>query len=634
MTRRPMQFGLVLPIVALGVALSLRADTLVLRNGQELHGRVTIEGAKARIELDIGGTVFIDRGEIASTTVEKPPPEATAKAVAVPPELMARLQARENAHRLIEALADEKEKAREKAEDELSKMGRDALPIVRAAFAEGTALQRRHLLHVLAAIGDPASVPRITELLRDPNEKDLHVDAAKALADIAGRDAVVTLTGLLASSKDVDVRIECLRALGELRDPFAAPFVAEAQNDPALRQAARAALAGWHDPVLLPYVLPALDEGSREARVRVAAWFVALITPAHVRTLSRLLDAYKDEKQPELVKALLPGVQRLHKDFPVVGDVELLGASQATIQTFALESLQKNPKGRAKKRGPTPRDWQAERDQATLPHLVLTPVGGVSRALLRELGADLEASLKTPGSALQISVEFGKPVPLAGPEGGSFDARPLLLRLDRECAADPQAVRVVGLTSGDATVPGLEFAMAPTRLGGSALLAMARLGEARDVAGRRVRRLLLHALARSLDLPRCADNTCPSSTIYEPQDIDAMSSRYCAACMAAFAAAWAAEADVAAFRYAAAAAKFTAIAGRTKSRASQARAAYLSEMALEPIAAIEHWKTYQGLDADPAVASLITRRIEMLDRAEKWLTKNKAAPTPPRKGRP
>jgi len=634
MSRSSLVACLGLAALALACPRPLSADTIILRNGQELHGRVTIEGAKARVELDVGATLTIDAGEIAKTVVEAPATTVTGDAVAVSPELMARLEAREKTHLLIEQLLEDKEAVRQKAEAELIQQGRQALPMVRSAFASATAVQRRHLLHVLGAVGDPASVPRITELLREPNAKDLHVDAARALADIVGHDAVLLLTDLLVNAKEADLRTECLRALGELRDPFAAPFIVDALRDPALRQAARAALQGWHDPELLPWVLPGLDEGAREAQVRAATWAAALITPAHALTFTKILDAYKDNK--EVAKALFPGVQHLHKDFGLVGDIELLEAPQTLIKSSALDSLHKATKD--KKRGATARDWQAERDAATQPHLVLAPIARVNRALLREIATDLETSLKTPGAALQVKVEVGfKAVALPGPDERRCDGRPLLARLDAERVADPQAVRVIGLTSAELSMPGLDAALAPTRPGGSIAVSIAGLGEVRDDTVRRARRLLLHALARSLDLPPCTDQTCPSSALYAAGDLDAKSSRYCAACKTAFTAAWDAERDVAAYNYGAAAGRFAAIGARAKSAFAHAEAACYYERALQPVAAIEQWKAYQALVTDPALAALITKRTEMLDRADKWLTKKKVGPPdapPRRRGRP
>ncbi len=639
---------LALALLALSGRGQVGADTIVLRNGQQLQGRVVIEGDKARIELDVGGTVVVDRGEIAKTAADGPAAAARGEAIAVSDELLARLKAREEAHKLIEALFDEKEPLRLRAEAELAHRGREALPMVRAAFLAATPVPRRHLLRVLAAIGDPASTPKIVEVLRNPNEKELHADAVKALAAIEGHNATLVLTELLVNSKDDEVRLECLRSLADMGSPFAAPFVAEALRSDPLRQLARAAVAQWDDSVLLPYLLPLLDDAAREGRERAAAWCVRLVTPGHALALARLLEAYDDEK--DVARLLRGGVTRLHRDFPVVGDVELLNAPQTAIRDSALESLKKAQKDK-KKRGNTARDWRDLRDEAAQPRLDVAATDARARGLVRDvrgegLAPDIESSLKTPAAALPVKVDVaGKllplpplPAPADGPaHSRPRDARPILARLDREQRAAPYVVRLICLTGADLTVPGLEPALCPTRPGGAVLLSFARLGDTRDAVLARARRLALHALARSMGLPACADPSCPSSSVYSAVDLDAKSPRYCAACGAAFAAAWAAEHDAASFNYGPAGTKLAAIAGRVKTKDACAAAAYAYERALQPLAAIEQWKAWQTAGgAEPAQVALVTKRIELLDRFEKWLARKKltAAPAPPPKGRP
>ncbi|MBM4041065.1 MAG: hypothetical protein FJ290_21400 [Planctomycetes bacterium] len=635
---------LVLALLALSALGPAGADTIVLRNGQQLQGRVTIEGGKARIELDVGGTVVVDAGEIAKTTADGPAAAATGEAIAVPPELMGRLKAREEVHKLIEALFDEKEPPRLKAEAELAHRGREALPMVRAAFAAATPVPRRHLLRVLAAVGDPASTPKIVEVLRNPNEKELHAEAVKALAAIEGHSATLILTELLVNSKDDEVRTECLKALADMGTPFAAPFIAEALRADALRQLARAAIGQWDDPVLLPYLLPLLDDTAREGRERAAAWAVRLVTPGHALPLTRLLEAYDDDK--DVAKALRTGVTRLHRDFPVVGDVELLNAPQTAIRDSALEALKKVQKDR-KKRGNTPRDWRDMRDEAAQPRLDVAATDTRARGLVRNvsgegLAPDIESSLKTPAAALPVKVDVAAkllplpPLPADRPASAPRDARPILARLDHEQRTTTYAVRLICLTGADLALPGLEPALCPTRPGGAVLISFARLGDKRDEVLARARRLALHALARSMGLPPCADPSCPSSSVYSASDLDAKSPRYCAACGPAFAAAWAAEHDAASFNYGPAGAKLAAIATRVKTKDACAAAAYAFERAFQPLQAIEQWKAWQVAGgAEPAQVALVTKRIELLDRFEKWQARKKlTAPAPPPKARP
>jgi HEAT repeat protein/predicted Zn-dependent protease len=603
--------------------LPLSADVIKLRNGQELRGRVRTKDDRVRIELELGGTVIVDRGDIASTVVDAPA-TATDTQAAVPPELFARMEAREKLYVLLEALGGEKESARQSAQQKIEETGRAALPILRPALAEGSAAQRTHVLRALGAIGDPASVPEIVAILRNAKEKALHTDAVKALAGIGGHDAVPVLTEILTSSKEEAVAMACLRELAELRDPFSAPSIVESLQNAVLRPAAAGAISRWGDPILLLYVLPLLDEGSSEGRQRAANWVIQLVTPAHVLEFTRLLEIEK-ENTP-LWKVRLDGVRRLHSDFPVVGDVELLAAPQAAISNAAYESLHKLQKD---KTGRQRQDWQAERDEATRPRLLLLAVGSAGRLPLQDVAEELQNAL----GAVKLSVEIERkaPVPLAGPEGRPRDARPLLAALDLRQLSDYRSVRIFGVTGAELSMPGCEAALAPTRHGGAIALSLAPLGSGREDALRRARRLALHALARSVGMPACATPTCPASAVNEARDLDAKSPRYCEECLKAFTTHWEIGRDVAAFRYRDAAQKLARLAEEAKSRELRAAAAVLFERALEPTPAIREWKACQGTDKASPTAALIAKRIELLERAEKWLKdKNLTPDTRPR----
>jgi len=611
--------------------LPLHADLVVLRNGQELRGRVRTKGDQVRIELDLGGSVVVARGDIARMVVDEPTKAVSAEDAAVPPELVARLKERERLHVLIETLAAEKASQREDAEGQLVEAGRSALPIVRQALDEDNTTQRTHVLRVLAAIGDPASIPEIIQILRDPKERALHAAAAKALADIGGHKVVPILTETLVHGEDDAVRSACLKALAALRAPFAAPFVVGSLKVPGLRRLAGSAIPRWSDPVLLPYILPLLDEGSREARQRLAGWVVNLITPAHAVALSKLLDAYKENKP--IAKALFAGVKRLHNAFPVVGDIELLAATQPSIRSAAEKELQKRFKDKTKRARRTPREWQAERGQATSARLLLVPVGRGRRLPLHEISMDLATSLKVP-----VDIER-KALPFAGPADRPRDARRLLVRLDLKQLNfkrldDCRTARVIGVTNADITVPGLDHALAPTRPGGAIVLSLARLGKPRYEALRRARRLLLHALARSLGMPACSDVSCPTSAVHQPRDLDAKSSRYCTQCQRSFTAAWGIERDAAAFYYANAARSLSGVAKQRKSGELHAAAAYMYERALKMADATTEWRAYLALEKDPAINELTHKRIDLLDRAEKWLHGKGVTAQPTRRRRP
>jgi HEAT repeat protein/predicted Zn-dependent protease len=605
-TSRPWHLVPAALLLALLAPSVLRADLIVLRNGQELRGRVHSRGEQqVRIELEVGGTVVVDRGDIARTEVDAP--AAASEAAAVSPEAMARLEAREKVHVLIEALGSEKEPERLAAERELGAVGRAALPLLRPLLDEGSPPQRLGVLRVLTALGDSAVLPQVRGILSNPKDKPLHLAAAKALADLGGPRMAPELTALLVNTDDDEVAAVCLKALAAMRSPFAAPFVVEAAQRPALRPVVWAALARWGDPVLLPYLLPRLEKAANdETRERLAGWVADLLTPGHVAALSKLLDTY--EKDKPVAKLLVAAVQRLHKDYPGASDVALLSATQPEIRKAAHESLKREFRV---DRPAQPNAWQTEFQQATRARLLLVPVGRGALATAQELDAALSKALSHPVTV--ASTAEG----LAGTESEPFDARRLLLALDRRQMEDFRSLRVIGVVAAEVSAPGLEHALAPTRPGGSIALSLAPLGR-ESLPGRatlqrsRALRLALHALARSFDLPACGAAACPSAPVYQARDLDALQPHFCPACAKAFEQAWEAEAEAVAFRYGESAKKLSQLAG--KSPDAHAAVACMFERGLDVAGAQREWKACLDLETDKAAQALVQRRIEFLAR--------------------
>ena len=95
-----------LALAALALAPRLApADTVVLRNGQELRGTVRSKGDQVHIELAVGGTVVVAKGDVERMTIDEKGRAAAAEEAAVPAELVERLEAREQIHVHVAALA-------------------------------------------------------------------------------------------------------------------------------------------------------------------------------------------------------------------------------------------------------------------------------------------------------------------------------------------------------------------------------------------------------------------------------------------------------------------------------------------------------------------------------------------------
>jgi hypothetical protein len=597
----------------------VRGDVVVLRNGQELRGRVSSEGDKVRVELEFGGTVTIARGDVLRTVVEETKAHDPEAAV-VSQGLRDRLAARERLHRAIEALAAPKQETREAAEDVLVHAGRAALPFLRPALTQGTTEQRRHVLRALTAIGDVDSLPAIAAMLDDSKSAALHVGAVKAIAAIGGPEQAPLLTHYLVNSRETAVRAATLQALVEFRSPFAAPFVVDALGNPDLARTAAAALPHWSDPIALPFLLPRLDKAAPSARSRIAAWVAGLVTPAHALRLLKLADAYRDTK--DIRGELRDGVKHLLTQYPVVGAIDLLGADQPSVRDLAAQAL------RASLRDVDPADkrqLREERQKATQPRIVFVPVGSVTRATVAELAEAVERS--PVDEALVITTDVArKALPLRAAGATPMDARPLLAQLDRQQLQDHRTARVVGVTRSPLTMPGLELAMAPTRPGGAVLVSLAHLGKDREIAMRLARRLALHALARSFGLPPSPIHTCPSAPLYEPADLTTRTLRLSSPAEAALAARWAVEADAAAFLYAGAARRLVAMARKEPRKSIHMQAAYYYERDLDTAAATAQWRACDALESDANTKALIQKRIDALAVTDQWLAARELSP--------
>jgi HEAT repeat protein len=95
----------------------------------------------------------------------------------------------------------------------------------------------------LGRIGDPRAVSSLIGLLNDPSF-DAPIRAVEALGSLKAREATSHLTTVLFSGSSKRLRYEAALALGEIGDPSAIPALENAISDPerAIRSAAEYAL--------------------------------------------------------------------------------------------------------------------------------------------------------------------------------------------------------------------------------------------------------------------------------------------------------------------------------------------------------------------------------------------------------
>ena len=107
-------------------------------------------------------------------------------------------------------------------------------------------------------------------------------------------------------------------------------------------------------------------------------------------------------------------------------------------------------------------------------------------------------------------------------------------------AAPPDAVRVLGITECDLSIPLLTFLFGQAQLGGKvALVSLHRLrqefyGMPHDSAllRERLAKEILHELGHTFGLTHCAQTTCAMSLSTHIEFVDAKSANYCESCAA------------------------------------------------------------------------------------------------------
>lgn len=98
----------------------------------------------------------------------------------------------------------------------LAALGPAAVPAIRAHVADGPSGLTRHLVALLARIGDPATYPVVEKLVRHEHPQ-VRREVARALAALGGKQAMRPLIEYLADP-DSEVRLAAMKLLGSLMD--------------------------------------------------------------------------------------------------------------------------------------------------------------------------------------------------------------------------------------------------------------------------------------------------------------------------------------------------------------------------------------------------------------------------------
>jgi HEAT repeat protein len=208
-------------------------------------------------------------------------------------------------HLLLEALADGENPGRRNAALEaLTHCGSAALPTLLEATRAEDVDVRKQVVDALAAIADPRSGDRLSELLADP-DANVRGAAADALGAAGSERTAPALLAAAAQDPERLVRLSALRALVRLDVPIAAGELEPALSDPVLRPAAYALLGGSDDPQAVEWLMKGVEDGSRtsreaamEALVRSAA---RLDVAEAERLAARVRERLRDDE--ELVRS-------------------------------------------------------------------------------------------------------------------------------------------------------------------------------------------------------------------------------------------------------------------------------------------------------------------------------------------
>lgn len=154
---------------------------------------------------------------------------------------------------LIRALEDQRAGVHAVVHGALVSIGAAAIPQIIASLPEAPINVQRDLADILAEIGDPSAVTGLISYLRVP-AADVRLRIARALGRIRNSQAVPALLERLAVEKDETVRRQILHSLGEIGDESAVSFLARELDNPAMRDAAAAALRRIGPPAVRPLI--------------------------------------------------------------------------------------------------------------------------------------------------------------------------------------------------------------------------------------------------------------------------------------------------------------------------------------------------------------------------------------------
>lgn len=480
------------------------ADVLVLRNNQELRGRVSDRGNYYEIRLDIGGVARVNKVDVKE--VVRTPTRTKQKRVRIEPELMKLLEGRESAYWLVEAIRSGS--AREDVPARLARLGDLSLKAVAECVVAKDARLQRTALDILGEVGSPDAV-RLIERLFESEYESVRVASAKVLATLLGGESEWMLLRRAVTTKSKEERLALIALLARQRSFLLCPFLVEwlEGKDADVRRSAYSALKEIHSPSIVHFIF------AHPLRVREESLFPAVVSRAHIPILISLLNS-KDERKKRLSRLGLATLLKNRETAPAVA-LELIKLRDENLKNTGLRVLKR------RFRMDLPADaskWSPLVENLWRPEVYVVRVGTCSRSSIRAIRRLLASLFRLESRAVSVSI----PAQARGAGSKGYRAEPILQKLGWYKRSGVPFV--VGVTNVEVRWKDYPVAYSPYLFGGVVLVSE------RSVGGDAVPKAFLHALRLSLGLPECSVRDCPGRGVYSVEDYGGVRVSLCQVC--------------------------------------------------------------------------------------------------------
>ncbi|MFO7900206.1 MAG: HEAT repeat domain-containing protein, partial [Planctomycetota bacterium] len=260
------------------------ADTVVLRNGQRVEGKVRVAGDRVTVTTTDQQTLTFRRAEVQEIEyTEEDVPDF---------KITDELRGRVEEHKRLRKLATQLLRGRAGAEyagEQLRDSGPDALPFLVQALQSDDRDVAAVALRMLGSTDADSAARAIARRLPDlPTE--LQILALGQLGRMHCDEPLATIAALLKKPETKpEVKRAGVRALGRLRDELALPALIRALVEPATASVAVNALIQLDSPTALPY-LERLAKRKAMAH-RSARVIQEVAGPEHAALLLKLRDS-------------------------------------------------------------------------------------------------------------------------------------------------------------------------------------------------------------------------------------------------------------------------------------------------------------------------------------------------------